>query len=42
MGVADQAYVNPRGDADYPIPARLYRSLGLTDGPRTYSMRKSA
>jgi ribosomal protein S18 acetylase RimI-like enzyme len=39
---ATQAYVNPRGDADYPIPARLYRSLGFTDDGRTYSMRIGA
>jgi ribosomal protein S18 acetylase RimI-like enzyme len=39
---ATQAYVNPRGDADYPIPARLYRSLGFTDEGRTYSMRIGA
>jgi GNAT superfamily N-acetyltransferase len=39
---ATHAYVNPRGDAAYPAPARLYRSLGFADGPRTYSMVKSA
>lgn len=39
---ATHAYVDPRGDAAYPIPARLYRSLGFTDGPRTYAMVKSA
>jgi hypothetical protein len=36
---ATQAYVYPCGDADHPVPARLYRSLGFTDGPCTYFMR---
>jgi hypothetical protein len=36
---ATQAVVGPRGDEAYPIPERLYRSLGFTtiDRTRTYS-----
>lgn len=32
---ATQAVVGPRGDDAYPIPARLYRSLGFTTVDRT-------
>jgi hypothetical protein len=27
--------VNPRGDDGYPVPGRLYRSIGFEPGPRT-------
>jgi hypothetical protein len=32
---AAQAVVYPRGDDDYPVPARLYGSLGFTPRART-------
>lgn len=32
---AETAHVNPRGDHDYPVPGRLYRSIGFLPGPRT-------
>ena len=30
-------HVNPRGDDGYPVPGRLYRSIGFQPGPRTVS-----
>lgn len=32
---AESAIVNPRGDDGYPIPGKLYRSLGFQPGART-------
>lgn len=32
---ADTAVVYPRGDAAYPIPARLYAGIGFSPGPHT-------
>jgi GNAT superfamily N-acetyltransferase len=32
---AREVVVWPRGDADWPIPKRLYASLGFAEGPRT-------
>lgn len=34
---ASTALVCPRGDDDYPVPGRLYRSLGFEPGVRTVS-----
>lgn len=38
---ATVAVVAPRGDEAYPVPARLYRSLGFVDGPRTLTFARS-
>jgi GNAT superfamily N-acetyltransferase len=32
---ASHGLVIPRGDDDYPVPARVYRSIGFRPGPRT-------
>ena len=32
---AESAIVNPRGDEGYPIPGKLYRSIGFQPGART-------
>lgn len=32
---ATHGLVIPRGDDDYPVPARVYRSIGFRPGPRT-------
>lgn len=37
---ATQAIVCPRGDDGYPIPARLYQSIGFLPGARTITYRK--
>jgi GNAT superfamily N-acetyltransferase len=33
--------VCPRGDEDYPVPARVYRSIGFRPGPRTVTLGRS-
>lgn len=38
---AREAVVWPRGDADYPIPKRLYGSLGFVEGPRTRTFTRT-
>ncbi len=39
---ATRAVVAPRGDAAYPVPGRLYRSIGFQPGPRTVTYRRHA
>jgi predicted N-acetyltransferase YhbS len=34
--------VCPRGDDDYPVPGRVYRSIGFRPGPRTLTLARSA
>lgn len=34
--------VCPRGDDDYPVPARLYQRIGFRPGPRTVTLRRPA
>ena len=38
---ATTGIVRPRGDAGYPVPVRLYRSIGFTDHARTREFRFS-
>jgi hypothetical protein len=38
---ARTGYVNPRGDAGYPVPGLLYRSIGFQPGPRTITYVRS-
>lgn len=35
------AVVGPRGDADYPVPAMLYRSIGFKPAARTRTFRRT-
>jgi GNAT superfamily N-acetyltransferase len=35
---ASHGLVIPRGDDDYPVPGRVYRSIGFRPGPRTVRM----
>jgi GNAT superfamily N-acetyltransferase len=37
---AKTALVCPRGDDDYPVPGRIYRSIGFRPGPRTITLTK--
>lgn len=39
---ATMGLVCPRGDDDYPAPARLYRKIGFEPGPRTRAYRLSS
>jgi predicted N-acetyltransferase YhbS len=39
---ATTGLVCPRGDDEYPGPARLYRRIGFEPGPRTRTYRRSA
>ena len=39
---ATEGLVCPRGDDDYPGPARLYRRIGFTPGARTRTYRRSS
>ncbi|MBE3013206.1 GNAT family N-acetyltransferase [Microbispora sp. NEAU-D428] len=39
---ARRAVVSPRGDDAYPVPARLYRSLGFRECARSLGYRRSA
>ena len=41
LGATD-GLVCPRGDDDYPAPARLYRRIGFVPGARTRTYRRSA
>jgi hypothetical protein len=36
---ASEGLVCPRGDDDYPAPARLYRGIGFEPGARTRTYR---
>nr|WP_240971384.1 GNAT family N-acetyltransferase [Microbispora sp. CL1-1] len=38
---ARQAVVSPRGDDAYPVPVRLYRSLGFRECARSLAYRRS-
>ena len=38
---ATEGLVCPRGDDDYPGPARLYRGIGFEGGARTRTYRRS-
>jgi predicted N-acetyltransferase YhbS len=37
---ATSALVCPRGDDDYPVPGRIYRSIGFRPGPRTITLSR--
>jgi predicted N-acetyltransferase YhbS len=37
---ATTGLVCPRGDAGYPVPGRIYRSLGFRPGPRTRTLHR--
>jgi predicted N-acetyltransferase YhbS len=39
---ASTGLVCPRGDDDYPVPARVYRSIGFRPGPRTVTLSRPA
>lgn len=38
LGATD-AIVRPRGDDDYPVPAKVYRSIGFVDSAQTWNLR---
>ena len=39
---ATTGLVCPRGDDGYPVPARVYRGIGFTPGPRTLTFVRPA
>jgi predicted N-acetyltransferase YhbS len=38
---AHTGLVCPRGDDDYPVPARIYRRIGFEPGPRTVTLARA-